>query len=157
MPRDLRMSRILHVLIHMDRHVSLATSEQISKMISTNPVVVRRMMGGLRDRGIVTSEKGHGGGWKLSRPLAEVSLRDVYEAVSAPPLFNIGPNAEPSECLVEKAVDAQLEASLSDAEARLMAQFSQISVEALAQDYETRLANLEQDGRGTCETENPHA
>ena len=103
MPRDLRLSRMLHVLIHMDRHVTLATSEQISKMISTNPVVVRRMMGGLRDRGIVTSEKGHGGGWKLALPLSDVTLRDVYEAVGAPPLFNIGPNADPSACLVEQA------------------------------------------------------
>ncbi len=68
-------------------------------MISTNPVVVRRMMGGLRDRGIVSSEKGHGGGWQLARPLADVTLRDVYEAVGAPPLFNIGPGAEPAECL----------------------------------------------------------
>lgn len=157
MPRDLRMSRILHVLIHMDRHVPLATSEQIAKMISTNPVVVRRMMGGLRDRGFVTSEKGHGGGWKLSRPLTEVTLRDVYEAVGAPPLFNIGPNADPSDCLVEKAVDAQLDAALSEAEARLLAQFSQISVETLAQDFETQFAKMQQDVRDTVDTANPHA
>ena len=156
MPRDLRMSRILHVLIHMDRHVSLATSEQISKMISTNPVVVRRMMGGLRDQGIVTSEKGHGGGWKLSRPLADVTLRDVYLAVGAPPLFNIGPNADPSDCLVEKAVDAQLDASLREAEARLMSQFSKVSVEVLAQEFETRFAKLQQDGRSAYEDANPH-
>lgn len=140
MPRDLRISRALHVLIHLDRHVPLATSEQISKMISTNPVVVRRMMAGLRDQGIATSEKGHGGGWKLSRPLAEVTLRDVYDAVGAPPLFNFGPSAEPSECLVEKAVDAQLAASLSEAEAQLMAQFAEITVEDLAKDFESRLA-----------------
>ena len=139
MPRDLRMSRVLHVLIHMDRHVSLATSEQISKMISTNPVVVRRMMGGLRDRGIVTSEKGHGGGWKLARSLAEVTLRDVYEAVGAPPLFNIGSSADPSDCLVETAVDARLDASLKEAEARLLAQFSRIRVEDLARDFESKI------------------
>ena len=150
MPRDLRMSRMLHVLIHMDRHVPLATSEQISKMISTNPVVVRRMMGGLRDRGIVTSEKGHGGGWRLSSSLAEVTLRDVYEAVGAPPLFNIGPDASPSECLVESAVDAQLAASLRDAEERLLAQFSEIKVVDLAQDFESRLADVQQEARGTC-------
>ncbi|MDT0683444.1 Rrf2 family transcriptional regulator [Roseicyclus sp. F158] len=151
MPRDLRMSRILHALIHMDRHVPLATSEQISKMISTNPVVVRRMMGGLRDRGIVTSEKGHGGGWKLLKPLAEVTLRDIYDAVGAPPLFNIGPHADPPECLVEKAVDARLDASLREAEARLLAQFSEISVEALARDFDARLAGKQQDVRDTCD------
>ena len=107
MARDLRMSRMLHVLIHLDRHVGRATSEQIAQMISTNAVVVRRMMAGLRERGIVSSEKGHGGGWQLACPLAEISLRDVYEAVGHPPLFNIGPQADPSPCLVEQAVDAE--------------------------------------------------
>ena len=151
MPRDLRLSRMLHVLIHMDRHVALATSEQISKMISTNPVVVRRMMGGLRDRGIVTSEKGHGGGWKLARPLTDVTLRDVYEAVGAPPLFNIGPNADPPDCLVEKAVDTRLDASLREAEARLLAQFAEIRVEDVAQDFESRAADE------TCRSPASHA
>ncbi|WP_279482207.1 Rrf2 family transcriptional regulator [Aureimonas sp. SK2] len=141
MPRDLRISRILHVLIHLDRHVPRATSDEISTMISTNAVVVRRMMGGLRDRGIVSSEKGHGGGWQLTRPLAEVSLRDVYEAVGAPPLFNIGPGVDPSECLVEKAVDARIDATLKEAEARLLDQFSRISVEDLAQDFERAAAD----------------
>ena len=57
MPRDLRLSRMLHVLIHLDRHVERATSDQIAGMISTNPVVVRRMMAGLRDKEILISEK----------------------------------------------------------------------------------------------------
>ncbi|WP_428929578.1 Rrf2 family transcriptional regulator [Marinibacterium sp. SX1] len=136
MPRDRRMSRMLHVLIHMDRHVERATSDQIATMVSTNAVVVRRMMAGLRDRGIVTSEKGHGGGWRLARPLTEVTLRDVYEAVGAPPLFNFGSEADPTECLVERAVDTRLDATLNEAEARLLAEFAEIAVEDLALDFE---------------------
>lgn len=142
MPRDLRMSRMLHVLIHMDRHVDRATSDQIAQMISTNPVVVRRMMAGLRDLGIVTSEKGHGGGWQLARPLQEITLRDVYEAVGAPPLFNIGPQTEPADCLVEKAVDARLELTLRDAEERLLDQFAKTTVEDLAKNFEQRFEAL---------------
>ena len=140
MPRDSRLSRMLHVLIHMDRHVARATSEQISKMLGTNPVVVRRMMAGVRDKGIVRSEKGHGGGWQLSARLSDITLRDVYEAVGKPPLFSIGPQADPSECLVEKAVDARLDATLRAAEDQLLAQFAAITVEDLAHDFETRLA-----------------
>ncbi|WP_226629229.1 RrF2 family transcriptional regulator [Alloyangia pacifica] len=156
MPRDLRMSRMLHVLIHMDRHVGRATSEQIARMLSTNAVVVRRMMAGLRERGLVTSEKGHGGGWQLARPLAEITLRDVYEAVGQPPLFNIGSEADPAECLVEKAVDARLDATLLEAEKRLLAEFAAICVEDIAQDFEQRYAqmrgiasNLSETGCGT--------
>lgn len=152
MPRDLRMSRMLHVLIHMDRHLDRVTSEQIAKLISTNPVVVRRMMAGLRESGIVVSEKGHGGGWQLVRPLSDITLRDVYEAVGNPPLFNIGPEAGAVQCLVEKAVDARLQATLREAEMRLLDQFAKIPVEDLAQDFERRFAELQKDVGLSCST-----
>lgn len=150
MPRDLRISRMLHVLIHMDRHLTLATSEQIADMISTNPVVVRRIMAGLRDKGIVTSEKGHGGGWRLARPLAGITLHDVYDAVGRPPLFNIGSDAEPAKCLVENAVNTRLESALRDAEVQLLAQFGAVTVDDIAQDFERGFAALQQGGKAPC-------
>ena len=44
MRNDTRLSRMLHVLIHMARHEGPATSEAIAQMLGTNPVVVRRTM-----------------------------------------------------------------------------------------------------------------
>lgn len=136
MPRDNRMSRLLHVLIHMDRHMQRVTSEQLAGMLGTNAVVVRRMMAGLRERGIVRSDKGHGGGWALLKPLSEITLLDVHEALDRPALFNIGPEAGDSPCLVERAVDARLTATLAAAEAHVMAQFAEVTVEAVAVDFE---------------------
>lgn len=150
MPRDSRMSRMLHVLIHMDRHVKRATSEDISKMLGTNPVVVRRMMAGLRDKGFVTSEKGHGGGWELIRSLDAITLRDVYLAIGEPPLFNVGPHADRSDCAVERAVDARMEKTLGEAEALLMNRFGTITVADLAEDFEKALARCEADTRDNC-------
>jgi DNA-binding IscR family transcriptional regulator len=141
MPRDARMSRMLHVLIHMDRHVKKATSDVISKMLGTNPVVVRRMMGGLRDKGIVTSEKGHGGGWELARSLDAITLLDVYEAIGRPGLFSFGPHAETAECLVEQAVDARMAETLGEAEQLLLKRFGGITVADLANDFEARWAH----------------
>lgn len=152
MPRDSRMSRMLHVLIHMDRRVERATSEEISKMLGTNPVVVRRMMSGLRDRGYVTSEKGHGGGWELACGLDAITLLDVYRAIGEPPLFSIGPHADHAECLVEQAVDARMEETLGEAEALLLERFGTIAVADLADDFERRLARrtVEAGAEGTC-------
>lgn len=131
---------MLHVLIHMDRHVKRATSEEIARMLDTNPVVVRRMMAGLRGRGFVTSEKGHGGGWELSRGLDAITLLDVYRAIGEPALFSIGPHADRPECLVEQAVDARMAQTLAEAEALLMARFETITVADLADDFERRFA-----------------
>ncbi|UYO00951.1 MAG: Rrf2 family transcriptional regulator [Devosia sp.] len=147
MPRDSRLSRMLHLLIHMDRHVHRATSETLAKMLDTNPVVVRRMMAGLRDLGLVTSEKGHGGGWELARPLDAITLWDVYEAVGSPALFNIGPNADQPDCLVEQSVDARLGNALTEAEALLRARFQSVRLSDIAADFETRFADLKARGQ----------
>src|SRR5262245_23249210 len=80
MRRDSRLSDVLHVLLHMAEHSGPVTSEVLARALTTNPVIVRRVMAGLRERGYVRSEKGHGGGWVLARDLAEITLRDVYEA-----------------------------------------------------------------------------
>ena len=145
------MSRMLHVLIHMDRHVKRATSERIAQMLDTNPVVVRRMMAGFREAGIVTSEKGHGGGWELSRGLGEISLLDVYRAVGEPALFNIGPDAEEAICLVERAVDARMSETLNEAERLLMARFADIRVADIADEFETRFAQAKAEGKVSAE------
>ena len=60
--KDTRLSRILHVLIHMDQHEAPLTSEKIAIMLNTNPTVVRLTLAGLREAGYVNSEKGHNGG-----------------------------------------------------------------------------------------------
>lgn len=139
MPRDSRMSRLLHALIHMDRHLERPTSEQISMMLGTNPVVVRRMLSGLRDRGLITSEKGHGGGWQLTRSLAEITLLDVYLALGEPSLFNIGPNSDHPDCLVEQAVDARMAQTMGEAETLIKDRFSAITIADLANDFDCRM------------------
>jgi DNA-binding IscR family transcriptional regulator len=142
MRRDSRLSRMLHVLIHMSRHDGPATSEQISRMLATNPVVVRRTMAGLRDKGYVRSEKGHGGGWVLDRALADITLRDIHEALGQPALFAIGPASDNPECLVEQAVNAALGQAFADAEARLLARFGAVTLADLAADFDARYRAL---------------
>jgi DNA-binding IscR family transcriptional regulator len=142
MPRDNRLSRTLHVLIHLGRDLPKATSEKIADMLGTNPVVVRRMMAGLREAGYVKSAKGPGGGWSLTGDLHSLTLRDVYQAIGSPELFSIGPSADDPECLVEKAVDAKVAEALDRAEAMMMAAFGAITIASIADDFESRLATL---------------
>nr|WP_217443288.1 Rrf2 family transcriptional regulator [Burkholderia diffusa] len=137
---DSRLSRMLHALIHMDQADGPLTSEAIATMLATNPVVVRRLLGGLRDCGYVQSEKGHGGGWVLSVALDDITLLDVYRAVGEPPLFSdLVPEDEP-ECLVEQAVNSHLSATLKDAEASLLARFGEVTLGMLSRDFEAKAA-----------------
>lgn len=129
---------MLHVLIHMKDREGPLTSEHIAGMLQTTAPLVRRMMGGLRDIGIVTSTKGHGGGWRLARPLAEVTMLDIYEAVGAPALFALGPVQEAPTCLAEQAVDARLGNAFARAAEALRAELRATTLEQIAADFERR-------------------
>jgi Rrf2 family protein len=135
---DSRLSRMLHVLLHMARHEGPMTSEAIARMLGTNPVVVRRTMAGLRDAGYVRSEKGHGGGWVIATPLQNVSLLDVHRAVGGPRLFAIGHENANADCAVEKAVNTALEGVLREAEALLIARLGAVSLAELARDFDAQ-------------------
>lgn len=99
------------------------TSELLAKAMQTNPVVVRRTMAGLREKGFVTSEKGHGGGWLLSCDLKKVTLHDVYEAIDSPTMLAIGNRSESSKCFVEKAVNTATGHAFHEAENMLITKF----------------------------------
>ena len=136
---DSRLSRMLHALIHMDRLEGAATSETLAIMLSTNAVVVRRTMAGLRQQGLVRSEKGHGGGWVLARPLDTISLLDIYTALGEPRLFAIGPSEDNPSCLVEQAVNSTLEHSLAEARTVLLSRLAAVSLGDLARQFEEKL------------------
>ena len=140
MRSDSRLSRMLHALIHMDRYDGAMTSEHLAQMLNTNPVVVRRTMAGLREQGIVRSEKGHGGGWVLNRSLGEVSLLDIYRALGDPRRFAIGLADDDPRCLVEQAGNAALADTLSAAEALIIARFGEVTLADLARDFDARFA-----------------
>ncbi|HTU10025.1 MAG TPA: Rrf2 family transcriptional regulator [Allosphingosinicella sp.] len=140
MTRDSRLSGVLHVLLHMAEQDRPVTSEILARMMNTNPVVIRRILGGLRDAGYVQSEKGHGGGWRLARDLADISLRDVHEALGAPALLALGHRTEAPGCLVEQAVNAALDEAGRAAETLLLARLGEVSLARLSADFHARLA-----------------
>jgi DNA-binding IscR family transcriptional regulator len=134
------LSGVLHVLLHMAERSEPATSEMLAKAMDTNPVVLRRIMAGLRDRGYVRSEKGHGGGWTLSCDLSKVTLRDVYTALGSPALLAMGNRTEAPGCLVEQAVNAALGRTFQDAEALLLSRLGEVTLAMLSRDLNDRLA-----------------
>ncbi|MFN4275307.1 MAG: RrF2 family transcriptional regulator [Ferrovibrio sp.] len=144
MKRDSKLSGVLHVLLHMAHRDAPATSEMLAKAMQTNPVVIRRIMAGLRERGYVHSEKGHGGGWMLACDLSKLTLRDVYEALGEPSLLAIGNRTETPGCLIEQAVNAALGRAFDEAEAMLLSHFASVSLGQLSDDFRNRLANRKQ-------------
>lgn len=140
MRRDSRLSGVLHVLLHLAERSEPATSEMLAKAMDTNPVVIRRIMAGLRDQGLVRSEKGHGGGWTLSCDLSKVTLRDIYSALGSPSLLAIGNRTEAPDCLIEQSVNAALDQAFRDAERLLLSRLGDVTLAMLSVDVRRRLA-----------------
>jgi DNA-binding IscR family transcriptional regulator len=140
MKRDSRLSGVLHVLLHMAEQAGPMTSGVLATAMRTNPVVIRRIMAGLREHGYVRSEKGHGGGWTLARDLSTLTLRDVYAALGSPSLLAMGNRTESPGCLVEEAVNAALSQAFHDAESLLLARFGEVTLSELSADFYDRLA-----------------
>lgn len=139
MKRDSRLSGVLHVLLHMAETDQPMTSDTLAKMMHTNPVVIRRVLSGLRQHGLVSSEKGHGGGWRISGDLALITLHDIYLALNEPALFAMGNRTEAPGCLVEEAVNHALDQSFQEAEALLLDRFRKVTLAQLSRDFHARM------------------
>lgn len=125
---DTRLARMLHVLVHMHLLGGTETSQTIAKMLNTNPVVVRRTMGLLRERGLVTSTGGRSGGWKLGKPAGEITVEHVHEALMDGSPFSFGLSKDHPSCPVERSVNHLLQHAMKKAEATLLEQFSRVSI-----------------------------
>ena len=139
MKRDSKLSGVLHALLHMAEMEGPVTSESLAMAMQTHPVVVRRVMAGLREAGFVSSAKGHGGGWVLSCPLDAVTLGDIHQAVGSPALLAMGNRTESPGCIVEQAVNAALDDACHEAEALLLERFNSITLADLSRDFHRRM------------------
>ncbi|RZF49706.1 Rrf2 family transcriptional regulator [Acinetobacter halotolerans] len=133
---DSKLSRMLHVLLHMARENKIFTSEEIAHMLSTNAVVVRRTMAGLKTAGFIRSEKGPKGGWHLIADLEKITLLDIYNAVGEPTIFAIGNERENPECGVERVVNAALEDAMQQAQDILLAKLKATTLADLASEFD---------------------
>ncbi|RKT86862.1 Rrf2 family protein [Saccharopolyspora antimicrobica] len=97
------------------------TSAEIAESLASNPVLVRRVLGSLRDADLVRSTEGRGGGWTLARAPRAITLHDAYLAVETGPLLSRHPHPPNDACEVGRNMQALLESEFQDAE-RAMAE-----------------------------------
>jgi Rrf2 family protein len=99
------------------------TSEWIAGSVGVNPVIVRNVTGMLRRAGLVSSQQGIAGTY-LARPLAEITLFDIYRAVETDTdLFAIHAQPNP-ECPVGANIHGTLEGVLGEAQRAMEARLA---------------------------------
>ena len=135
MKRSSRLSIALHALVHLHAQPDRSlTSAALAQCLQTNAVVVRRILGELREAGVVDSAKGPNGGWSLSRPAEEITLRQVYEAMGERLLVRTESDPVDVGCAIVRSVDRVMKDFLDDAEALLAARLARTRLSDIAGD-----------------------
>lgn len=128
-----RFTVAVHILslVTLDRSV-VCTSEWIAESVNTNPVVIRRVMGKLKQAGLIDIRRGQGG-VKLLKPLHEITLLDVYRAVEVVDegeLFQMHENPNPN-CPVGANIQGVLELILFRAQDAMEAVLKEVTMKEL--------------------------
>lgn len=76
-----RFSVAVHIIAILDLYGNpMPTSEFIAGSVDTNPVVIRRILGMLKQAGIVDMKRGTGGAY-LTKKAENITLLEVYKSV----------------------------------------------------------------------------
>jgi DNA-binding IscR family transcriptional regulator len=106
------------------------SSEFIASSVNTNPVVIRKIMGMLKNAGLVKVRPGIAGA-ELSKNLTEISLLDVYKAVNVvqdKELFGMHEKPNPS-CPVGRNIQSTIEPLFSVAQLALEKALEHVTID----------------------------
>ncbi|GAB2600687.1 Rrf2 family transcriptional regulator [Paractinoplanes abujensis] len=108
MAANSRLTIAAHALAWMElarrRGRAVLTSDEVAASVNTNAVIVRRSLTDLQRSGLVTARRGHGAGFSLGRPATEITLLDVWLAVSPEPLLALHRTEPNRQCPVGRGI-----------------------------------------------------
>lgn len=104
------------------------SSAEIAESLESNPVLVRRTLGNLREAGLVSSTEGRGGGWSLARDPRQITLYHVYNAVETGPVLSRLAHPPSEDCEVGRHIQALLETEFSEAEQAMEERLGRTSI-----------------------------
>ncbi len=142
-----RFTIAIHILICVELYGKdePATSESLAGSIGAHPVVIRRILGQLRRAGLITVARGREGGAHIARPLAGITLADVFRAVESigdDTLFSFHENPNPA-CPVGRSIHNILDGHLAAIQRAMEREMQQ-----------TTLADVIQEARAEVSAEN---
>ncbi len=127
--------QILIIMAWCPKNVKI-TSKLLATSVNTNPVIIRRIMGYLKNQGLITTATGHDGA-KLIKSAKDINLLDVYKAVeltAGNQLFSLHENTNP-HCPIGRHINGVLATHLGAARKALESSLSEVSISELASEF----------------------
>ncbi|MFD7285465.1 Rrf2 family transcriptional regulator [Streptomyces sp. NPDC059863] len=109
------------------------TSAEIADSLESNPVLVRRVLGRLREAQLVWATEGRGGGWSLARDPRDITLHDAFAAVEEGQIFSRHTHPPSGACEVGRNIGDLLDVEFRDAERALEERLGTTTIAGLLQ------------------------
>ena len=132
-----RFTIAVHVLLCIEAFQDdyKTTSEFLASSVNVNPVVIRKLLQQLKKAGIISVTRGSGGA-KIQKPLAQITLLDLYRAVECieeDSLFHFHKNPNPL-CPVGRNIHAVLDERLAQIHRAIEREMEGITLQEMMQD-----------------------
>jgi Rrf2 family protein len=106
-------------------------SADIAESVNTSASFVRRILAKLSKAGLVETATGKGGACWLARPVSNISLLEIYQAIEAPKAFAIHQYPVKKRCTVSCHIKPALNRVLEESQHALEQRLRRISLEQL--------------------------
>ena len=132
-----RFTIAVHILVCIEtfKNDYKVTSDFLASSVNVNPVVIRRLLQQLKKAGIINVKRGSGG-TDIEKPLDEITLLDVYNAVECVEdgkLFHFHEN--PNQlCPVGKNIHLVLDERLEEIQKAMEMKMKSISLQDIVRD-----------------------
>lgn len=132
-----RFTIAVHILVCIEtfKNDHKVTSDFLASSVNVNPVVIRRLLQQLKKAELITVKRGSGGA-DIEKPLEEITLLDVYNAVECVEkgeLFHFHEN--PNQlCPVGKNIHALLDIRLEEIQKAMEKEMKSVSIQDIIQD-----------------------
>ncbi len=138
-----RFTIAVHILTAIDtfKNDFKITSDFLASSINVNPVIIRKTMQQLKGAGLIEVKRGTGG-MNISRPLSEISLLDIFNAVEPlenDQLFHFHENPNP-QCPVGRNIHYGLDDKLASVQKAMETELKNITLEDVVKDTQKRIA-----------------
>ncbi|MEL7005510.1 MAG: Rrf2 family transcriptional regulator [Bacteroidota bacterium] len=125
-----KYTKAIQICMYMNFHKDeLISSARLAESLSTNPVVVRRLMKELRDAEVVKSIAGTQGGFQLNKDAKDISLWDIYLLMREEDFFQ-RPKVNP-DCIISSNLKALVHDTFTEAELSMKSSLSSKNIEDL--------------------------
>jgi len=132
-----RFQIALHILSLLGQAGNeLLSSDYIAGSVNANPALIRKEIGNLSKNGLIKSKEGKTGGYAISKPAEQITLGDIYVAVSQNQGLGFAKNTPNPLCPIGKQINQRLGDLYKNLDHTLMAQLNAITLKDFTQQFD---------------------